>query len=152
MYYVWSQSEVVYAWESTVHAGQAWKVASIIQSADMHLVLVESMEILHVLLEGTEKNTRIWRAQIVMLSFLREMGTLHEMRWDAGSPRSVHTARMEDQIFEVFLKTAYTQYQIAGRLVPIDLQHVYTSYIIRMSAESPSASVCTRCISQTCIL
>jgi hypothetical protein len=44
-----------------------------------------------------------------MLSFLRETGIFHEMQWDVGSPRSVHTLGMEEQIFEVLLKTAYTQ-------------------------------------------
>jgi hypothetical protein len=42
------------------------------------------------------------------------------MRWDVGSPRSVHNAWMEEKMFEVFLKTAYTQYQIAGRLSRLD--------------------------------
>jgi hypothetical protein len=52
-----------------------------------------------------------------MLSFHRETGIFHEVRRDVISARSEHNLRVEEQIYGIFLKATYAQYQIPVRLV-----------------------------------
>jgi hypothetical protein len=66
----------------------------------------------------TVKNALIGVDQIVILSVdrqLREMGALHGLRWDVGSPRCLRNVRMEEQILEVVEESSISTRSILAR-------------------------------------